>query len=66
MEREEQLRAAQERAEALAITRRHFFGTAATGIGGAALASLIQPQLFAALQNGGLEGIPHFAPKANA
>ena len=28
-------------------TRRHFFGRAATGIGTAALASLVNPELFA-------------------
>jgi hypothetical protein len=31
-----------------AMTRRHFFGRTATGIGGAALASLLNPALFAA------------------
>jgi hypothetical protein len=49
------------------ITRRHLFGKAASGIGVAALASLINPKLFAAVgteSTGGLPGLPHFAPKA--
>ena len=37
-------------------TRRQFFGRAARGIGGAALASL--------LQGANSNGLPHFAPKA--
>src|SRR5687768_17245895 len=53
-------------------TRRHFFGQAATGIGTAALASLLNSQLFAAAptQGASLEGrggvlkATHFAPKA--
>jgi hypothetical protein len=54
----------------LLVTRRHFFGRAAAGIGAAALGSLLSPSLFAALGQkkeprfGGLAGIPHFAPKA--
>src|SRR5438270_6979600 len=60
---QEQLEAAQERAEALSITRRHFFGTASTGIGLAALASLLNPRLDAET-TGGQPGLPHFAPKA--
>src|SRR5438876_3466262 len=53
----------------LAMTRRHFFGLSSTGIGGAALASLLNPSLFAAgpetdPKTGGLPGLPHFAPKA--
>ncbi len=49
----------------LALTRRHFFGLASTGIGTAALASLAAPNAFAdASANGGLAGLPHFAPKA--
>src|SRR2546428_1522324 len=53
----------------LAMTRRHFFGLSSTGIGGAALASLLNPSLFAAgpetdPKTGGLAGLPHFAPKA--
>lgn len=53
----------------LAQTRRHFFGRTASGIGTAALASLLNPQLFAApsatthSRAGALEQ-PHFAPKA--
>src|SRR3954463_14734353 len=52
------------------VTRRHFFGRAAAGIGVAALGSLLNPSLMAALNGGteerygGLTGIPHFAPKA--
>jgi hypothetical protein len=50
-------------------TRRHFFGRSAAGIGTAALASLMNPSLFAAPQDkpapaAGLPGLPHFAPKA--
>jgi len=47
------------------ITRRHFFGRSAVGIGTAALASLLQNDLRAAGNHtGGLPGVPHFAPKA--
>jgi hypothetical protein len=46
----------------LGLTRRHFFGHAATGIGTAALAHLLGRDLTAA--TGGLPGLPHFAPKA--
>src|SRR5918911_1362897 len=45
----------------LLLTRRHFFGRTATGIGTAALASLLNERLFAA--DGALPGL-HFAPKA--
>ena len=53
-------------------TRRHFFGRTATGIGTAALASLLNPNLFAATSGTastadgmpGLPGLPHFAPRA--
>jgi hypothetical protein len=45
------------------LTRRHFFGRTATGIGIAALASLFDDPLRAE-RFGGLPGIPHFAPKA--
>jgi uncharacterized protein (DUF1501 family) len=51
-------------------TRRHFFGRTATGIGAAALASLTNPNLFAAgsastaLKDQGVLGATHFAPKA--
>src|SRR4051794_6359759 len=52
----------------LSLTRRHFFGLASTGIGTAALASLMGPEAFGATAdasaNGGLPGLPHFAPKA--
>ncbi len=54
----------------LAMTRRHFFGLASTGIGTAALASLLTPDAFAAgtlpdaAANGGLPGLPHFPPTA--
>src|SRR5580765_8232612 len=49
------------------ITRRHFFSRSSTGIGIAALGSLLaQDGLAAAESNatGGLPGLPHFAPKA--
>ena len=56
-------------------TRRHFFSRSATGIGTAALASLLNPDLFAAgnaapdpnvgsVPVGGLPDVPHFAAKA--
>src|SRR5205823_1362891 len=45
-----------------AITRRHFFGRGALGLGAAALASLLPSRGQAA--SGGLPGVPHFAPKA--
>ena len=54
----------------LLLNRRHFFGRTATGIGVAALASLLQQDLpgqepvAANNRNEGLPGIPHFAPKA--
>src|SRR5579871_3663244 len=44
------------------LTRRAFFGRAATGVGTAALASLMGRDLHAA--TGGLPGLPHFAPRA--
>jgi len=44
-----------------ALTRRHFFSTTATGIGTAALASLLTRDGHAA---GGLAGLPHHPPKA--
>lgn len=50
--------------------RRQFFGRASTGIGVAALASLLNPMVGLAAdktngkRSGGLEGVPHFAPKA--
>ncbi len=53
----------------LTETRRQFFGRAARGLGGAALATLLGEGLFAqeasqAQASGGLPGLPHFAPKA--
>ena len=45
----------------LDITRRQFLGRASTGIGAAALASLLNPQASAAP---GSAGLPYFAPKA--
>jgi Protein of unknown function (DUF1501) len=50
----------------LHLTRRHFFSRASTGIGIAALASLLNRDLAAATQpaTGGLPDLPHFAPKA--
>lgn len=49
-------------------TRRYFFSRASTGIGVAALASLLGDDLGAdpvdAQAVGGLAGLPHFAPKA--
>ena len=63
----EQIQAAQhadqQRAEALSMTRRHFFGKASSGIGLAALTSLLNPGLGAEV-TGGQPGLPHFAPKA--
>jgi hypothetical protein len=52
-----------------AITRRHFFGKTAWGIGSVALASLLNEKLFAgtpamALANPLAPKAPHFAPKA--
>ncbi len=51
---------------ALLETRRQFFGRAATGIGTAALASLLNPALFGASTNsiGGVLEKPHFPAKA--
>lgn len=51
---------------ALQMTRRHFFRRGATGLGAAALASLLPaPSLAAdAKAIGGLPDLPHFAPKA--
>ena len=45
------------------LTRRHFFGSAATGVGIAALAGLLGEDLRAE-ESGGLAGLPHFAPTA--
>jgi hypothetical protein len=51
---------------ALLLSRRHFFGRTATGIGTAALASLLARDTRAADRPrvGGLSGLPHFAAKA--
>jgi hypothetical protein len=51
---------------ALLLSRRHFFGRSATGIGTAALASLLAQNAPAAERKriGGIAGLPHFAPKA--
>ncbi len=50
------------------LTRRHFFGRSAAGIGGAALLSLLGEDARAAelkrAVSGGLPDLPHFAPKA--
>ena len=43
------------------LTRRQFFGRSAVGIGGVALASLLNPAAFASTSNA---SGPHFAPKA--
>ena len=54
----------------LQVNRRQFFGRSSTGIGVAALASLLNRDLFSkeaasdVSRVGGLPGIPHFAPKA--
>ena len=57
----------------LLLTRRQLFGRTAQGIGVAALASLLGPELLAAVpgigqardpKTGALAGLPHFAPKA--
>jgi hypothetical protein len=65
MDAMDQLKAAQATAEALGVTRRHFFRRGASGIGVVALGSLLNSELFAdASATGGLPGLPHFAPKA--
>ncbi len=50
----------------LMINRRQFFGRAASGIGGIALAYLLNPRLLAQTPGGagGTLGAPHFAPTA--
>jgi len=46
------------------LTRRHFFGRAAAGIGAAALSSLLAEDARAAAGRvGGLDGVPHFPAK---
>jgi hypothetical protein len=50
---------------ALLLSRRHFFGRTATGIGTAALATLLNDARAADRKRvGGLASLPHFAPKA--
>src|SRR5919112_1868289 len=53
------------------LTRRQFFGRSTLGLGTAALAGVLQQDLCGAPakqpgaeRNGGLPGLPHFAPKA--
>jgi hypothetical protein len=49
------------------LTRRTFLGQTARGVGGLALGTMLFPDLLAAgkgKREGGLVGIPHFAPKA--
>ncbi len=48
------------------MTRRQFFSRTSTGLGVAALASLLENDLLVAAEKGppGLQGLPHFAPKA--
>jgi hypothetical protein len=46
----------------LHLTRRHFFGLSSTGLGVAALGSLLTPE--ASATTGALPGLPHFPPKA--
>jgi len=58
-----------EKALKLMMTRRTFISRSSVGIGTTALASLVNPQLFAASEGsasktGGLEGVPHFPPTA--
>ncbi len=48
----------------LIVTRRQFFGRTATGIGTAALSHLMHADGYSATQPIGLQGVPHFAPKA--
>lgn len=50
----------------LKLTRRHFFSRTSTGIGVAALASLLESDGYSATAgvNGGILSQPHFAPKA--
>ena len=48
----------------LHVGRREFFGRSATGLGTAALASMLARDGHAADRIGGLSDLPHFAPKA--
>ena len=53
------------RERSLLLTRRHFFGRMATGIGAAALGSIVNPNLFAAsTADKRALAATHFAPKA--
>src|SRR4051812_5490519 len=54
------------REHSLLMTRRHFFGRTAAGIGAAALGSILNPSLFSADSEIGnyVLGKPHFTPKA--
>src|SRR5436190_3934972 len=52
------------REHSLMMTRRHFFGRTATGIGALALGSLLNPAIFAEENGQPVLGKPHFAPKA--
>ena len=48
----------------LLMTRRHFFGRTATGIGAAALTSLLNPSTLASIAADPRTISPHFAPRA--
>jgi hypothetical protein len=48
---------------ALTMTRRHFFGRSAAGIGSIALGSLLNPAL---LKGAAMPGLPHFPPRAKS
>ena len=48
----------------LMVTRRHFFGRSATGIGIAALSSLLSRDLAAEEMTGVIPGFPNFPPTA--
>src|SRR5947209_10264797 len=48
----------------LHVTRREFFGRSSCGVGTAALASLLAREAVASERVGGVQGVPHFAPKA--
>jgi hypothetical protein len=47
-----------------ALTRRHFFGRSAMGLGTAAMASLLPSSRTQGSETAGLPDLPHFAPKA--
>ncbi len=46
------------------VTRRQLFGSTASGLGAAALASLLGPSSAAAGKDSGLSGLPHHVPRA--